>query len=61
MLRRQLLGPALAAIAGLLPIPTSAQVTEQPIRIIMPFAAGGSADALARLMADKMRVTSVMK
>ena len=28
---------------------------EQPIRIIFPFAAGGSGDGLARLIADKMR------
>jgi len=32
-----------------------AQAQEQPIRIIFPFAAGGSGDALARLIADKMR------
>lgn len=53
---RHLLHLALAAIVLLLPIPGLAEVGEQPIRIIMPFAAGGSADALARLMADKMRV-----
>jgi tripartite-type tricarboxylate transporter receptor subunit TctC len=29
---------------------------EQPIRIIFPFAAGGSGDTLVRLVADKMRV-----
>jgi tripartite-type tricarboxylate transporter receptor subunit TctC len=56
MRRRQLLQLALAAIALSLPNPGLAQVGEQPIRIIFPFAAGGSGDALARLMADKMRV-----
>jgi tripartite-type tricarboxylate transporter receptor subunit TctC len=32
-----------------------AQIGEQPIRIIFPFAAGGSGDTVARLIADKMR------
>src|SRR5262245_45158137 len=43
---------AAAAIAGLLPAPADAQ--EQAIRIVFPFAAGGSGDALARLVADRM-------
>jgi tripartite-type tricarboxylate transporter receptor subunit TctC len=55
MRRRQFLQLALPAIAGLLPIRASAQLLEQPIRIIFPFAAGGSGDTLARLVADKMR------
>ena len=47
---------ALAAIAVLLStIALQAQTFEQPIRIIFPFAAGGSGDALARLIADKMQ------
>jgi tripartite-type tricarboxylate transporter receptor subunit TctC len=37
--------------------PVHAQVGEQPIRIIFPFAAGGSGDGLARLIADKMRAS----
>jgi tripartite-type tricarboxylate transporter receptor subunit TctC len=55
MRRRQFLQLALPAIAGLLPIRASAQLLDQPIRIIFPFAAGGSGDTLARLVADKMR------
>jgi tripartite-type tricarboxylate transporter receptor subunit TctC len=35
--------------------PAVAQLVDQPIRIIFPFAAGGSGDALARLIADKIR------
>lgn len=35
--------------------PASAQETPQTIRIVFPFAAGGSGDALARLIADKMQ------
>jgi tripartite-type tricarboxylate transporter receptor subunit TctC len=55
MRRRDLLQLALPAILDLLRIPASAQVLEQPIRIIFPFAAGGSGDTLARLVADQMR------
>lgn len=33
-----------------------AQIGAQPIRIIFPFAAGGSGDAVSRLIADKMRI-----
>ena len=35
--------------------PTMAHAQEQPIRIIYPFAAGGSGDGLARLIGEKMR------
>jgi tripartite-type tricarboxylate transporter receptor subunit TctC len=46
----------LAAIAVLLSaLALQAQTLEQPIRIIFPFTAGGSGDALARLIADKMQ------
>jgi tripartite-type tricarboxylate transporter receptor subunit TctC len=34
--------------------PAAAQMGEQPIRIVFPFAAGGSGDTLSRLMAEKM-------
>src|SRR5258708_5936732 len=54
MRRRQFLRLALPTIAGLLPIRAWAQLLDQPIRIIFPFAAGGSGDTLARLVADKM-------
>lgn len=43
---------AAAIFAG----PLHAQVGEQSIRIIFPFAAGGSGDAAARLIANHMRV-----
>ena len=57
---RRLFLAAIAATAGsfcaaLLPAPSNAQAGGPPIRIIFPFAAGGSGDALARLVADKMR------
>lgn len=46
----------LIAIASLLfAAPAQAQLIEQPLKIIFPFAAGGTGDALARLLAEKMR------
>ena len=56
MRRRQFLQLALPAAAALLPRRTLAQVVDAPIRIVFPYAAGGSGDTLARLVADKMRV-----
>jgi tripartite-type tricarboxylate transporter receptor subunit TctC len=45
----------LAALLAMPAAPASAQDIPQTIRIIFPFAAGGSGDALARLIADKMQ------
>jgi tripartite-type tricarboxylate transporter receptor subunit TctC len=42
-------------VFALLSIVYGASAQEQPIRIIYPFAAGGSGDGLARLVGDKMR------
>lgn len=44
---------AFVALAVFLAAPAIAQ--EQPIKIIYPFAAGGSGDALARIIADQLR------
>ncbi|MPZ58400.1 MAG: hypothetical protein GEU91_18290 [Rhizobiales bacterium] len=41
-------------VVGAVLTPAQAQVSEQPIRIIFPFSPGGSGDALARLIAEKM-------
>ena len=56
MHRRQLLS-GLASIAALAAAsrPAQAQVGEQPIRIIFPFAAGGVGDVLGRIMAEHLR------
>jgi tripartite-type tricarboxylate transporter receptor subunit TctC len=54
--RRSLLicSALLAALIGLA-APAKAQPGDQPIRIVFPFTAGGSGDALSRLIAEKMR------
>jgi tripartite-type tricarboxylate transporter receptor subunit TctC len=53
--RRFILSAAASAFAAAHAMPARAQLVEQPIRIIFPFTAGGSGDALARLIADKMK------
>jgi tripartite-type tricarboxylate transporter receptor subunit TctC len=57
MLCFKLARAALVAVLMLVPAtaPARAQVGEQPIRIVFPFAGGGSGDGLARLIADRMR------
>lgn len=46
----------LLALASLHLAPASAQIGGEPVRLIFPFAAGGSGDALARLIAEHLRV-----
>jgi tripartite-type tricarboxylate transporter receptor subunit TctC len=55
MQARRLLAVALAVlVAPLFAAALHAQAGGQPIRIVFPFAAGGSGDAVSRLIADKM-------
>ena len=59
MHRRGLLRLAAAlllALASLHSAPAGAQIGGEPVRLIFPFAAGGSGDALARLIAEHLRV-----
>jgi tripartite-type tricarboxylate transporter receptor subunit TctC len=46
---------AIAALALLLVVPTQAQAyPDRPIRVVLPYTAGGVADAIMRLLAPKM-------
>jgi tripartite-type tricarboxylate transporter receptor subunit TctC len=55
MHRRRFLCCMLAVAGTFAFSPAAPRAQEQPVRIVFPFAAGGSGDALARLMADKLR------
>src|SRR5437868_13017889 len=59
MLTRRALLTTLAAapLASALPRPARAAYPEKPIRLIVPFAAGGNADFVGRLVGDSMAKT----
>jgi tripartite-type tricarboxylate transporter receptor subunit TctC len=45
----------LVLLAALIAFPAWAQVIAKPLRVIVPFPAGGGTDVLARIVADKLR------
>ncbi len=46
----------LASLSALPMLPAAGQSQEQALRIVFPFAAGGSADAIVRLVAERLQV-----
>ncbi len=66
-MRRFLAGARIVLAAGLLtgalPVIASAQgkYPDKPVRVILPFGAGGVADVTARLVADIVKWTAVIE
>jgi tripartite-type tricarboxylate transporter receptor subunit TctC len=57
MLRRTTLAKLLATALAALALPLAAIAQTQPVKILVGFPAGGSADITARVIADKMKDT----
>jgi tripartite-type tricarboxylate transporter receptor subunit TctC len=58
MRRRDFIGTAIATVAAGWPVSSRAETfPSRPITLIVPFAAGGPTDVLARILAEHMRTT----
>src|SRR6187200_1922817 len=51
---RRYLPSILAVIAAIFALPAAAQYPERPVTLVVPFAAGGATDTLARQFAERM-------
>lgn len=55
--RRTLLAAGLAALAAALPVHAQDNWPSKPVKIVVPFAPGGTSDILARTLAEKLQGT----
>jgi len=54
MFRRALLAAALASLGAIASLPAAAQTLEGNLRLVVPYAPGGSSDRVARIVAEKL-------
>ncbi|MDM7948956.1 tripartite tricarboxylate transporter substrate-binding protein [Hydrogenophaga sp.] len=54
MFRRTLLAAALASLSAIASLPAAAQALQGNLRLVVPYAPGGSSDRVARIVAEKL-------